>query len=119
MIYWVELHARPGRGEEVVNLLQGLARSTRAEPGALAYGIHRVNDDADRIVLYERYRDDASAALHMESTPVREALQRFDGLLREPPVLRTVQWQGGFGMVQSGHDDIASQTVPEDRRAGA
>ena len=82
MIYWVELHARTGQGDEVLHVLQALCTTTRVEPGALMYGFHRVSGDADRIVLYERYRDEAAAAFHMESGPVQEALHRFDGLLR-------------------------------------
>jgi len=120
MIYWVELHARAGQGDEVLRVLQALCTTTRAEPGALMYGLHRVGGDADRIVLYERYRDEQAAAFHMQSAPVQQALRVFEGLLREPPTLRTLQWEGGFGfaMVQSGDDDIASQTVHQDRRTG-
>lgn len=96
MIYLVELQARPGQASLVIEQLRQLRESTAREPGAVAYLIHRAVDDADRVVLYERYADQASADAHMASEPVQKALEAFDGLLASPPRLTLLAAEDGF-----------------------
>lgn len=81
------LNARPEKAEEVASLLRGLARHTSGEPGCDAYAVHRLRDDPNGFVVYERYRDQAACDAHFESAPLKEALTRFEHLLMGPPML--------------------------------
>lgn len=87
MLLLVELQARPGAGEQVAELLVGLARQATDEPGTLFYAVHRQEENADALVLYELYRDRAAWEAHMALPAVQVVLQQFDALLAQPPRL--------------------------------
>ncbi len=46
-------------------------RNTIQEPGALRFDVLQQQDDADRFLLYEVYRDAAGAAAHKETAHYR------------------------------------------------
>lgn len=81
------LSARPEVVEEVATVLQGLARHAAGEPGCDAYAVHRLTDEPNTFVVYERYRDQAACDAHFASAPLKDALVRFEHLLATPPVL--------------------------------
>ena len=56
--------ARAGKAEELRALLAGMVLPTRAERGNLQYDLWRDKADLGRLVLEERYRDDAAVAAH-------------------------------------------------------
>ena len=77
----------PGNEDEVLALLPQLAAASRAEPGNLAYEIHRSVDDPRRVVLLERYADREAFAAHRESAHFQElALGRIVPLLENRTV---------------------------------
>lgn len=64
--------ARPGHGDTVADALREVAARSRAEPGCLAYTVHRSRDDDDAFVLYEQYREDADLDAHRATAHFQE-----------------------------------------------
>ena len=62
--YWT---AKDGEEEQVAAALARMVAPSRAEPGNLAYQIHRDPGDPRRFVLYELYTDEAAYRAHGES----------------------------------------------------
>jgi quinol monooxygenase YgiN len=58
---------KEGELENVLKLVAELGQKSRAEEGNLFYEVHQSNADANTLLLYEGYRDDAAAAAHRES----------------------------------------------------
>lgn len=56
---------REGRGAEVLGLLREYAVHVNADPGCDRFEVYVDRDDSDRIVVLERYRDDAGFAAHI------------------------------------------------------
>ncbi|OJU80373.1 MAG: antibiotic biosynthesis monooxygenase [Solirubrobacterales bacterium 70-9] len=76
--YWT---AKDGEEDAVAAALTNLTEPSRAEPGNLAYVVHRDPEDARRFVIYEQYADEAAYQAHAES----EHFRRFgkeDGIPR-------------------------------------
>ena len=62
--YWT---AKPGEEAPVAAALAELVAPSRAEPGNLAYQVHRDPADPHRFVIYELYVDEAAYKAHGES----------------------------------------------------
>ncbi len=52
---------------EIEAILHELAKASSAEPGCVSYNTHFVEDDADTVVIYEQYRDEAALDAHRAS----------------------------------------------------
>jgi quinol monooxygenase YgiN len=61
------ISTQPGRGEALRERFEALAPQVRAEDGCLAYDLHRVVDDPDRIAVIERWASRAALAAHAEA----------------------------------------------------
>jgi autoinducer 2-degrading protein len=59
--------AKDGEEEAVAAALSNLIEPSRAEPGNLAYVVHRDPADPRRFVIYERYVDAAAFEAHAAS----------------------------------------------------
>jgi quinol monooxygenase YgiN len=94
--FYVQLRARPGRGDALLAVLDSLREQTAQEPGALLYAVHRDPVDPDTFSVYERYRDADAGRIHMESAAVLQALAAFGELLDQPLTIKPLQWLGGF-----------------------
>jgi quinol monooxygenase YgiN len=80
--------ASAGEEDAVERVLEQLANATRAEPGCLAYVVHRSCDDPSRYAIYERYVDEAAFQAHVESEHFRvlaleDGIPRLAGRTRE------------------------------------
>jgi quinol monooxygenase YgiN len=73
--------AEPGEEDAVAAALGNLVEPSRAEPGNLAYVVHRDPEDARRFVIYERYVDEAGYTAHAESEHFRR-YGKEDGIPR-------------------------------------
>ena len=88
------LRAAPGKGDALAALLTeqvGVVRG--AEPGCLAYRLHRSQQDPDLFVFYETYADAAAFELHRNAPYIvayRERRQR-DGLAAGPVEIEILQ----------------------------
>lgn len=57
--------SRPGKGPEVLALLQEYAVHVNADPGCDRFEVYLDRDDSDQVVVIERYHDDAAFAAHL------------------------------------------------------
>jgi quinol monooxygenase YgiN len=64
----VRMRFAPEDRENVGDILRELALASRQEPGCLSYIPHTVEDDPNRVVIYEQYLDRAASEFH-RSTP--------------------------------------------------
>lgn len=78
------LRAAPGAGAELVALWPALAEQVRAEDGCLAYDLHRVLGDDDRLVVLERWASLDALARHGRSPHMQEFGARSAALLASP-----------------------------------
>jgi quinol monooxygenase YgiN len=63
-----KLSALPGKDTELAALLTELAQEVRAEPGNVAFAVHRLRDDQNVFLVYEIYEDEHAFRAHT-STP--------------------------------------------------
>ncbi len=78
--------AKPGREAELGRRLAGLVAPTRAEPGCLAYDLHRSQTDPAVWVLIEAWRSPADLAAHVESAHLQAFLAQADEVLDGAPM---------------------------------
>lgn len=84
-IIFTRLTALPGKLDELRAVLAELAAATRSEPGCEVFVVHPARDDADTMLGYEVFADDAALAAHRATKAVAHARGRLDELLAEPP----------------------------------
>jgi quinol monooxygenase YgiN len=58
---------KDGQLSAVLNLLSEVAAKSIAEKGNLFYRVHQSNDDANTIILFEGYKNEAALAEHRNS----------------------------------------------------
>jgi len=80
-----ELNAHPAAANELGSILCELASAAHREPGNLVYAVHRALETPGNFVVYELYKDRSACDAHLASTPVQQALAKFDVLLTVPP----------------------------------
>ena len=85
LLLLAELQAHATARDEVKTMLEKLVVSTQEETGSLFYAVHQEQDQPDHFLVYELYRDKAACDLHLQSLPVKTALQRMETLLRQAP----------------------------------
>jgi quinol monooxygenase YgiN len=76
--------AKPGRSAELLERLVALERSSRADPGCIAYRVFRDEDRADRFVLVEEWTDEGALEAHNAQPHVRQFVAAVGDLLVEP-----------------------------------
>ena len=64
----VRMRFAPEYREQVGDILRQLALASRQEPGCVSYVPHTVEDDPNRVVIYEQYLDRGASEFH-RSTP--------------------------------------------------
>jgi autoinducer 2-degrading protein len=63
----VHVHVKPENRDEFIQATLENARSTIQEPGNLRFDVNQQQDDRNRFVLYEVYRDEAGMEAHKET----------------------------------------------------
>jgi len=69
MTVWLyaEFTAKPGREDELKDLVRGLAKDVRAEPGNQVFVPLVRSEDRCRYVVIEQYRDEAAFQAHLDA----------------------------------------------------
>lgn len=88
VVIFTRLVAKPGRGGELLAILEELATATSTEPGNDVFVIHAARDEPDTVLGYEVFRDDDALAAHRATDAVRLAQGRLGDVLAEPPEIR-------------------------------
>ncbi len=80
----VRMRFAPEDHERVREILRELATASRQEPGCVNYVPHFLESDADMVLIYEQYRDQAAAQAHRETEHFkRQAVGGLYQLMRE------------------------------------
>ena len=85
IVIFTRLTARPGRRADLLAAFAPLLDAVADEPGTEVFVMHTARDDADVVLFYEAYQDEAALATHRESEAVRAVIPRLGDLLVAPP----------------------------------
>jgi quinol monooxygenase YgiN len=85
IVIFTRLTATPGRGGELLAILEELAIATRSEPGNEVFVFHAARDEPDVVLGYEVFTDDDALAAHRATDAVRVTQERLGSVLTEPP----------------------------------
>jgi quinol monooxygenase YgiN len=58
--------------EEIAEILRKLTEASRQEPGCVTYVPHFIEGDANTVVIYEQYADEAALDHHRNSSHFKE-----------------------------------------------
>lgn len=81
------LTARPGKTDELKDLLFGMVGPCRAEPGNLRWDVWQDQTGADRFVLDELYTDNAAVAAHRETSHFQNYFLKINELAERTVVV--------------------------------
>lgn len=81
----VLFEARPGFGDQTAAALLRLRDNSRRDPGCLQYDMHRLPDDPDRFMLYERWESRELLDAHLQEGHLAESNEILDSLLTGMP----------------------------------
>lgn len=84
----VRFTAKPGRGAELKDLLQGVIEPTLAEEGCLGYELYLHPTDPSRMVLLEEWTDADALAAHFQTPHLKALAAALQDVLVEPFQLR-------------------------------
>ena len=87
IVVTASLKAKPGKGDELAELLGGLVDAVASEDGTELFTIHRVADDPDTVFFYEVYRDQAALDEHRKNPALAAGGAALGELLDGRPVL--------------------------------
>lgn len=84
VLVFATFRPQAGREDEVLEVLQGMVGSTRAEPGNEVYDLYRSGDGEPTFHLIERYTDQRALQAHRDSQHYEDYRATIPGLLAEP-----------------------------------
>jgi quinol monooxygenase YgiN len=82
----VELHAKPGKGDEVAAFLTGAQPLAAAEPETLTWFALRI--DAETFVVFDAFADEHGREAHLGGPIAAALMAHADELLAQPPMIR-------------------------------
>ncbi len=88
MIITAYLKAKQGKEKEMEALLTDMVKKVAAEPGALAYTVHRSTTDPTVFMLYEKYASKEAFAFHKDSPHFAALGGSLGGILDGAPDLQ-------------------------------
>ncbi len=80
--------ARPGKEDELRELLRGLIEPTRKEPGCVTYELLQNKTDPTDFTFVEEWRSDADLDAHLQSPHLQHARSRLPELTAVDPDIR-------------------------------
>jgi quinol monooxygenase YgiN len=84
---FARLQAQPGRRDELLVVLKGLADAAVDEPGTLQYVFATPDDDPDTVLAFELYADEDAFQAHSSSPAMIEVIGRIGDLVAGIPEL--------------------------------
>lgn len=76
-----ECKAKPGKEQELRQVIQGLVTPTRSEPGCISYEFHTVEDRPGVFIAYERWVSQAALNAHLKTAPLQNFARRAPELM--------------------------------------
>ena len=84
VIVMLRLKFKPGAIDHVLSELVPIAVLTREETGNIEFHIYRAQDDDDRLVLFERWANQAALDQHWQQDYTKRVLALFEENLIRP-----------------------------------
>ena len=84
VIVMLRLRFKPGAIDDVLIELLPIVALTRQETGNIEFQIYRAQDDKDRLVLFERWANQAALDQHWQQDYTKRVLTIFKGNLIRP-----------------------------------
>ena len=84
-----ELSAKPGREEELLQLLLSIIEPVRREDGCIQYDLHISTSDPASFLFYENWKDDDALKRHLASEHMRAFFAKAAELLAGPAKVST------------------------------
>lgn len=84
----LQLHARPGRRDDVVSLLRNYVNTLDGEPGTVLFAVALDHADDDAVWLWEQFADARAVADHFRHDFFRALQLEMADLLAEPAAAR-------------------------------
>ncbi|GGL10951.1 putative quinol monooxygenase [Nocardia jinanensis] len=84
----VRFTAKPGRGEDMREVLLAMIEPTLAEPGCVGYELFFHPTDSTRAVLLEEWVDRAALMAHFETPHLKACITAMEDILAEPSQMR-------------------------------
>ncbi|NEP03488.1 MAG: antibiotic biosynthesis monooxygenase [Okeania sp. SIO2G4] len=81
------LKAQKGKFDELVAVLEELARETRQEVGSLQYGFYTDKKDPNTILSFEEWEDTDVESAHWETLHLTSAVEKFKDILDGEPIV--------------------------------
>jgi quinol monooxygenase YgiN len=72
VILAVIVQAKPGKEQEVKEILQALVEPTRKEAGCLCYNLHEAKSDKARFMFYEQWASQAALDAHSKAPHMKD-----------------------------------------------
>ena len=91
------LRAKPGKRDELRQVLEGFVAPTRAEEGCINYDLHVSDDDPDLFVFYENWRSKQDLEQHLRKPHLVPLHERGAELLAGEPEIRLVTMLSPYG----------------------
>ena len=86
--YFVRMVAKPGRADEVLELLLENPRRIEAgEPGNLAFGVHRSTEKPEEFWLYETWESEDAVNAHESGEAFKSYKERLRPLVEPDSVI--------------------------------
>ena len=79
--------AKPGKEQEVKDLLSSIIEPTRAEDGCVVYTLHQGTEDPATFVFYENWTSAEALGTHLASPMLQDGLAALGPLVAGPPVI--------------------------------
>jgi quinol monooxygenase YgiN len=79
-----EIVAKPGKENELRDLLVPFAKSSRKEPGCEVYTLLEVQTEPGRFLTFERWSDKAALEVHMTTPEIKEIVPKLEPVLAKP-----------------------------------
>jgi quinol monooxygenase YgiN len=81
---FAEVHAKPGKEDELRQALIGLIEPTRREAGCVQYDLHVEKNDLRHYFFFENWASQEKMDAHLASPHLKAFAARADQLLAEP-----------------------------------
>lgn len=79
------IHAKPGKEQELKNLLKSLLPIVKQEDGTVEYILHSSQSVSGKFFFYEKYKDKQAYDYHSNNSRLQDVFRQFDGLVIEEP----------------------------------
>lgn len=85
IILTAAIQAKPGKEQELKNLLKLLLPITKQEEGTAGYTIHASQFVLGKFFIYEKYKDQQAYDDHSANPRLQDVFRQFEGLVTGSP----------------------------------